>query len=83
MPEIIEMGENLGMDLRASDVIDISQNAQNPPPQDKSRIRMPTSQRPPSNDADIIGKTLTAVCRIRDSFGLNAIQITKQGRIYL
>lgn len=66
MPELIEIGEDFGMDFGTPDVVDISQDTQNPPPKDKSRISMPASQGPTSNDADIISQTLTTVCMVRE-----------------
>lgn len=66
VPELIEIGEDLGMDFGTADVVDISQDTQYPPPKDKSRISMPTSQGPTSNDADIISQILTAVCKVRE-----------------
>lgn len=69
VPEFIEVGENLGVDFRAPDIVDIPQDSQNSPPKDKSRIRMPASQGPSSDDADIISEALTTVCRTSQRFG--------------
>lgn len=65
VPELIKIGENLGMDLRASNAVDVSQDTQNPPPQDKGRVSMPTCQAPTCDDADVISETLTTVCMIQ------------------
>ncbi|TNN83100.1 hypothetical protein EYF80_006707 [Liparis tanakae] len=54
VPELIKTVEDLGMDLWTADAVDISQNTQNPSPQDEGRISMPTSQGPARNYADII-----------------------------
>lgn len=62
VPELIQVAEDLGMDLRAPDVVNIPQNAQNPPPEYKGRISMPSSQTATGDDADVIGQKLTAVC---------------------
>lgn len=64
VPELIKIGEDLGMNSGAADAVDISQDTQNPPPKDEGRISMPTSQGPTRNDADIISQTLTAVCMV-------------------
>lgn len=67
VPEIIKAGEDLGMDFWAADVVDISQDTQNPPPQDEGRISMPTGQGPTRNYAHVISQTLTTVCMVRES----------------
>lgn len=66
MPELVQIREDLGMDFGAADAIDISEDAQNPPPQDKGRIWVPTSEGPTRNDADIIGKAFATVCMFRE-----------------
>lgn len=66
VPELIEMGEDLGMDFGAADAVDISEDTQYPPPQHEGRVRVPTGQSPARDDADIIGQTLTAVCMSED-----------------
>lgn len=35
VPKLIKIGEDLGMDFGAADAVDISQDTQNPPPQDE------------------------------------------------
>lgn len=35
VPQLIEIGEDLGMDFGAADIVDISQDTQNSPPQDE------------------------------------------------
>lgn len=35
MPELIKIREDLGVDLGATNVVDISQDTQNPPPKDE------------------------------------------------
>lgn len=32
VPELVEIGEDLGMDFGAADAVDVSQDTQNPPP---------------------------------------------------
>lgn len=64
VPQLIETGEDLGMDFGAADIVDISQDTQNSPPQDEGWIGMPTSQSPTSNDADIISQKLAAICMV-------------------
>lgn len=71
MPEFIKVREHLGMDFGAADTIHISQNTQNPPPQNEGWISMPTSQGPTRNDADIISKAFTTVCMIRENIQHN------------
>lgn len=66
MPELIKIREDLGVDFGAADAVDISQDAQNPPPQDEGRIGMPTSQGPTRNDADIVSQAFTTVCMFRE-----------------
>lgn len=63
VPELIQVAEDLGMDSRAPDVVNIPQNAQNPPPENKGRISMPASQTATSDDADVISQKLAAVCK--------------------
>lgn len=69
MPELIKIRKDLGMNFGAADAIDISQNTQNPPPQDESRISMPTSESSTSNYADIVSKAFTAICTVRERVG--------------
>lgn len=69
MPELIKAVEDLGMDSWAADAVDISKDTQNPPPQDKGRVSMPSSQGPTRNYADVISQTLTTVCMVRESSG--------------
>lgn len=66
MPELIKIREDLGVDFGAADAIDISKDTQNPPPQDKGRIWVPTSKSPTCNDADIIRKAFATVCMFRE-----------------
>lgn len=66
MPELIEIREDLGVDFGAADAVDVSQDPQNPPPQDEGRISMPASQSPARNDADVISQAFTAVCMDRE-----------------
>lgn len=66
MPKLIKIRKDLGMNFGAADAIDISQNTQNPPPQDESRISMPTSESSTSNYADIVSKAFTAICIVRE-----------------
>lgn len=63
VPELIQIAEDLGMNSRAPDVVNIPQNSQSPPPEYKGRISMPASQTAPGNDADVISQELTAVCK--------------------
>lgn len=65
MPELIKVREDLGVDFGATDVVDVSQNAQNPPPKDEGWIGMPTSQSPTSDNADIIRKAFATVCMVK------------------
>lgn len=67
MPELIQVGKDLGMNFGTADIVDISQDTQYPSPKDKCRIGMPTSQGSTCNDADIISQTLTAVCKARET----------------
>lgn len=66
VPQLIEISKDFCMNLRATDAIDISQNTQNSPPKDEGGVRMPASQCPARNDADIVSQTLTAVYRVRN-----------------
>lgn len=63
VPELIQVAEDLGMDSRAPDVVNIPQNTQNPPPDYKGRISMPASQAASGDDADVISQKLAAVCK--------------------
>lgn len=63
VPELIQVAEDLCMDSRAPDVVNIPQNAQNPPPEYKGRVSMPASQTATGDDADVISQKLAAVCK--------------------
>lgn len=67
MPKLIKIREHLGMDFGATDVVYISQDTQNSSPQDKGWIRMPTSQGPACDDADIVRQAFTTVCVVIQS----------------
>lgn len=62
VPDLVEVGEDLGVDPGAADVVDVTQDAQNPPPEHKGRVGMPTGQAAAGDDADVIRQALAAVC---------------------
>lgn len=63
MPKLVQVGEHLGVDLGATDAVDVPEDAQNPSPQHKRRIGVPAGQRAAGYDADVVRQALAAVCR--------------------
>ena len=62
VPDLVEVAEDLGMDLGTADVVDVAHDTQNPSPEHKGRVGVPTGQAAAGDDADVIRKALAAVC---------------------
>ena len=62
MPDLVEVTEDLGVDLGTADVVHVAHDTQNPSPEHKGRVGVPTGQAPAGDDADVIRKALAAVC---------------------
>lgn len=61
VPELVEVTEDLGVDAGTADAVHITENPQDPPPEDEGRVSVPTGQAAAGDDADIIRQKLTAV----------------------
>lgn len=61
VPELIEVTEDLGVDTGTADAVNVTQNPQDPPPEDESGVGVPTGQTSTGDDADVIRQKLAAV----------------------
>lgn len=64
VPELVEVGEHLSVDLGATDGVDVAHDTQNPPPQHEGWIGVPTGQRAACYDADVVRQAFAAVCTV-------------------
>lgn len=62
VPKLIQVREDLGVDLGATDAVDVAQDTQNPSPQHECRVGVPAGQRAACDDADVVRQAFTAVC---------------------
>ncbi len=63
VPELVEVTEDLGVDASTADAVHITENPQDPPPENEGRVGVPAGQTAAGDDADVISQKLTAVCK--------------------